>query len=392
MLRSQLGDEMVGGQPLRPQLAWATIAGPLVTGCAELGTWVAADEHLFDHAGVAQAERLARDLGETQDRLVGRAGVAATDAVGALAERLRPTDLALDRSLAVLPAFDALLPASGLRRGTTAAIDARPGVTGATSLALALAAGASQAGSWVAAVGLGSLGLVAAAELGVSFERLVLVADPGREPAGWATVVAALVDGFDIVLVAADGGRRLGGPGSPGGPDGRGLGGPGGGGGVDGRGLGGNRLRAGDARRLVARVRERGAVLVAVGGELPGERSPLRLTVTASTWQGLGEGWGHLQGRRVTVEARGRGEAARGRRAELWLPGPDGTVAVAEPVAAPIPLRPRGAEAARPPEVSAEGHRERAVPPTARSVGRRRAGSTARPEPPTGSAAPGASG
>src|SRR5690606_20324526 len=217
---------------------------------------------------------------------------------------------ARDRRVPVLPALEPLLPGAGLRRGSTVAVGARPGVTGATSLALALAAGASQAGSWVAAVGLGSLGLVAAAELGVALERLVLVADPGRDRAGWGSVVAALVDGFDVVLVAT--GRRAGG-----------------------------RLRTGDARRLVARVRERGAALVAVGGDLPGDRSPLRLTVTASAWAGRGEGWGHLQGRRVAVEVDGRGEASRVRRAELWLPGPDGAVAVAEPVAEPIPLRRR---------------------------------------------------
>ncbi len=219
---------------------------------------------------------------------------------------MRPTDLARDRQLPVLAAFDDLLPGSGLRRGTTVAVGAQPGVAGATSLALALAAGASQAGSWVAAAGLGSLGLVAAAELGVAFERLALVADPGRERAGWASVVAAMVDGFDVVLVAV-----------------------------------GCRLRAGDTRRLVARVREREGVLVVVGGELPGGRSALRLTVTSSRWEGLGEGWGHLQGRRVIVEATGRGEASRERRAELWLPDPDGTVAAVEPVAEPIPLRSR---------------------------------------------------
>jgi hypothetical protein len=237
-------------------------------------------------------------------------------------ERVRPTDLARDRVLPVLPAFDAILPAAGVRRGTTAAVGARPGVTGATSLALALAAGPSQAGSWVAAVGLGSLGLVAAAELGVVLERLVVVSDPGGERAGRLSVLAALVDGFDVVLVAAGLGERRG-PGQ-----GRGR--------VQGGGQG--RMRAGDARRLVARVRERGSVLVAVGGDLPGERSPLRLTVTSSTWRGLGDGWGHLQGRRIEVEVGGRGEAARGRRAELWLPGPDGAVAVADPVARPIPL------------------------------------------------------
>jgi hypothetical protein len=183
-------------------------------------------------------------------------------------------------------------------------------VAGATSLALALAAGASQAGAWVAAVGLGTLGLVAADALGVALERLVLVADPGRDRSGWASVLGALVDGFDVVLVSVGGG------GSP-------------------------RLRPADARRLVARVRERSGVLVAVGGDLPGERSPVRLTVSAARWEGLGAGWGHLQGRRVTVEAGGRGDAARPRRAELWLPDADGRVAPAEPLATPIPLRPR---------------------------------------------------
>jgi hypothetical protein len=145
----------------------------------------------------------------------------------------------------------------------------------------------------------------------VVLERLVLVADPGRdqgqgERTGWPSVVAALVDGFDVVLVGAETGARL---------------------------------RAADARRLVARVRERGTVLVGVGAELPGERSPLRLTVAAASWSGLGEGWGHLRGRRVTVEATGRGGAARARQAELWLPAPAGGVELVEPIAQPIPLR-----------------------------------------------------
>jgi hypothetical protein len=268
---------------------------------------------MVDHGAVAPAEEVAHDAGSGRrtDERSGAPGPPGTTpgttpgGVADLAGRVRPTDLARDRRLPVLPALDGVLPASGLRRGTTAAVVAAPGVTGATSLALALASGASQAGSWVAAVGLGSLGLVAAAEMGVAFQRLVLVADPGRDRDGWASVIAALVDGFDVVLVAA------------------------------------RPLRPADARRLVARVRERGAVLVAVGGDLPGQCSPLQLAVTASRWEGLGEGWGHLRGRRVMVEAGGRGEAARGRRAELWLPDPDGAVTVVESVAEPIPLRSR---------------------------------------------------
>jgi hypothetical protein len=278
------------------------------------------------------------------------AGSVVGTTVKALAERVRPVDLARDRRLPVLPAFDALLPGSGLRRGSTVAVTARPGVAGATSLALALAAGASQAGSWVAAVGLGSLGLVAAAELGVAFERLVLVADPGREREGWAAVVAALVDGFDVVLVAAGAESVTAGAGNGAGTGGGRLSGS----------PSGSRLRAGDARRLVARVRERGSVLVAVGGELPGERSPLRLTVTAASWDGLGDGWGHLQGRRVTVSSGGRGEAARERQADLWLPGPDGEVTVADPVTEPIPLRrPSGRPAGRERAPSSAGFRTR---------------------------------
>jgi hypothetical protein len=280
---------------------------------------------------------------------VGAAGaVGAVAMVGGLAGRVQPLDLARERRLPVLPAFDPLLPATGLRRGTTVAVGAAPGVTGATSLALALAAGASQAGSWVAAVGLGSLGLVAAAELGVALDRLVLVADPGRERTGWASVVAAMVDGFDVVLVAAGGPDGSGGHGGPGGRGAGGRVGPdGAGGSPGGAGTGGGRLRASDARRLVARVRERGSVLVAVGGDLPGERSSLRLAVTASSWEGLGEGWGYLRARRVVVEAEGRGAAARSRRAELWLPDADGAVTVAEPVAEPIPLARRQARRPR---------------------------------------------
>jgi hypothetical protein len=280
--------------------------------------------------------------------------------VGALAERVRPTDLARDRRLPLLAAFDELVPGPGLRRGTTVAVEAAAGVTGATSLAFALAAGPSQAGSWVAAVGLGSLGLVAAAGMGVALERLVVVADPGRGRPGWAPLVAALVDGFDVVLVAAGGpgagpGRRpdrtAGSAGSAGAAGAAGSAGSAGTAGsarsAGSEGVPGGpprgRLRPSDVRRLAARVREQGSVLVAVGGELPGERSHLRLTVTAASWGGLGTGWGHLQGRRVVVEAGGRGESARPRRAELWLPNENGVVTEVEPLAVPIPLhRPAG--------------------------------------------------
>ena len=126
---------------------------------------------------------------------------AALDSLGELAERVRPVTLTREQRLPVLPAFEGLLPGAGLRRGATVSIGSAAGVGGATSLALALVAEASRTGSWVAAVGLPSLGLVAADELGVALERLVLVAAPERD--AWGGVVAALVDGFDLVILHA---------------------------------------------------------------------------------------------------------------------------------------------------------------------------------------------
>ncbi|MDQ3680666.1 MAG: hypothetical protein M3378_09035, partial [Actinomycetota bacterium] len=108
-----------------------------------------------------------------------------------LREATRPVSLAGEQVLPVLPALQSLLPGGVLRRGSTVV------VVGSTSLALALAAAPSAAGSWCAAVGLPSLGLVAVAELGVSLERLALVGAPGGS---WPAVVAALVDALDVVV------------------------------------------------------------------------------------------------------------------------------------------------------------------------------------------------
>jgi len=195
----------------------------------------------------------------------------------ALGRRSRPPTLAADQVLPVPAAFQPLLPGHGLRRGSTVA------VSRSASLALALVAGASAAGSWVAAVGLPDLGVVAAAESGLALERLALV--PYPRPEVWATVVATLLDAIDVVLVRTPSG-----------------------------------LRAADARRLSARARERGAVLIPLGTW--SEPADLRLAVTASEWQGLGQGHGRLESRWVEVVAGGRGAATRERRAWLWLPGP----------------------------------------------------------------------
>ena len=186
--------------------------------------------------------------------------------------------LAGEQLLPVPRALEPLLPDRGLRRGGTVAVH------GSLALALALVAGASAAGSWVVAVGLPDLGVVAAAEAGIVLERLALV--PRAGPAAWATVVAALLDAIDLVLVRPPA-----------------------------------RLSAVVARRLAARARERRSVLLPVGDVWP-IPPDLRLAVTASQWEGLGQGHGRLEARKVEVAAAGRGAAVLERRATLWLPGP----------------------------------------------------------------------
>jgi hypothetical protein len=159
---------------------------------------------------------------------------------------------------------------------------------GGTSLLLTLLSAASRSGSWCAVVGVPALGVLAAAESGIALDRLVLVPNPGPD---WPTVVAALIDGVDVVVTAV--------PGS---------------------------VSATLAGRLAARARQRGSVLVPFGRWAGAD---VTLEVTQGRWEGLGEGRGRLRRRRVTVLARGRGAAARPREITLWMPG---TVVPPEPV------------------------------------------------------------
>jgi hypothetical protein len=195
-----------------------------------------------------------------------------------LARLIEPTTLAADQLLPVLPPLARLLPHGGLRRGTVVA------VSGSLRLALALAAGATQAGCWAAAIGLPELGVVAAAETGVALHRLALVSDPGRQ---WPRVVATLLAGVDLVLVRSPAAGQ------------------------------------GVRHKLATRARERGSVLVVLG-DWP--HADLRLHVSSEPWTGVEAGAGHLLGRRARVVTTGRGAASRPHEARLWLPFRDGTV------------------------------------------------------------------
>jgi surface antigen len=191
--------------------------------------------------------------------------------------------------LPVAPALAPLLPEGALRRGSSLV------VTGSTSLLLALVARASQEGSWVAAVGMPGVGLLAAQQAGVVLDRLALVPQPGPDA---PTVVAALLDGVDLVIV----GDCL-------------------------------ALVDADRRRLMARARERGAVLLST---VPWSGANVVLTAEPVEWTGLGHGHGHLRRHRLAVTRGGRGSAGRGARAEVVLPVRPGAAA---PQASVAPVR-----------------------------------------------------
>lgn len=196
-----------------------------------------------------------------------------------LVERVQPVSLAFEQRLPVAESLHTLLP-GGIQRGSTVAVSG----TGATTVALTVLAAPSQADAWAAVVGDGSIGLCAAEEHGVVLHRLVVVDAGPSGGATWATAVAAVVDAFDLVLVE----------------------------------LGTGPVSDRDARRLVARAKERGSVLVLVGAGWPGT-ADVELQVTGSAWEGLGQGDGALRHRRLAVQTRGRRGASRARVGELLV-------------------------------------------------------------------------
>ena len=145
-------------------------------------------------------------------------------------------------------------------------------------LAMALAAGASQAGEWVGFAGCADFGAEAAAELGIELSRTVLVPEPGEH---WLEVTAALVDVLRVVVLRppADVDERT-------------------------------------AGLLDARLRTRSAVLV-VHGVWP--RVEARMSIEESAWRGPERGAGQLLERRTRVLVH-RG-ARPPQRADLAWPG-----------------------------------------------------------------------
>jgi len=163
------------------------------------------------------------------------------------------------RTLPVDDAVAPLLPGGVLRRGSVVSVE------GATSLVLALIARASQEGSWAAIVGMPHVGVIAAARRGVDLARLALVPHPGVDA---AAIAGACLDGMDAVVLGE-----------------------------------GVALADADRRRLAARARERGTVILSAG---PWPGAHVVLAVERSAWSGLGAGEGRLRSRTLTVARSGR--------------------------------------------------------------------------------------
>ena len=187
-------------------------------------------------------------------------------------------DAAVSGHLPLHPHLQALLPAvTGLRRGSTV------GVRGSVSLLYALLATPMANGSYAAIVGRTDLGLLAASEHpGIDLTRLAVVPRPGAD---WPAVVAALLDGIDLVAVDAPGDIPI-----------------------------------GIARTLAARARRQGSILLPLTPAWPG--CDIVLTAQSHTWHGLSQGRGRLNRHEMLVEASGRGAAARHREAVLTMPLP----------------------------------------------------------------------
>jgi len=172
------------------------------------------------------------------------------------------------------PAIAQLLPGGGLKQGASYSVDR------STTLLMALLAGPSAAGSWCGVVGVPEFGVEAASAFGIDLERLVLVPDPGDQ---WLAVTAAMADVMSVVVTRPP-----------------------------------RRASDGNIARLTARLRQRGSTLLVLGSW---PQSEAMLSLSQSSWNGIGDGHGHLTAREVTVTVSSK-LGSRPQSARLWLPDP----------------------------------------------------------------------
>jgi hypothetical protein len=177
------------------------------------------------------------------------------------------------KALPVAKAFTALFPL-GIRRGSTISVRS-------TSLMLLLIAEPTRAGSWVAITGFPDVGVVAATEMGVSLKRCVFI--PYLTANSAPKVFAALIDSVDVVVIHQ-----------------------------------GNFVQSADARRLIARARDRQCVII-LSKTTWQQVSPLTLKSKSSVWKQAANGYGRLKGRWLDVKVEGKGSMSRPQQTSVWL-------------------------------------------------------------------------
>jgi hypothetical protein len=174
-------------------------------------------------------------------------------------------------SLPVAKVLQPIIPDGGLVRGRTVLCSG----DAAMSTALLAVSAATQAGSWLAIVGVSDFGLMSACEQGVALQRTVLVT-PTDNKKDWTSTVAAVADGFDVVMLEVP-----------------------------------RAVSESDARRIQTRIQARRNVLVLV--ETPRHTTlcsvfqpDVVLHTVTTQWDGIEHGAGYVQGRLIDVTVSGR--------------------------------------------------------------------------------------
>ena len=174
-------------------------------------------------------------------------------------------------SLPVAKALQPIIPDGVLVRGRTVLCSG----DAAMSTALLLVSAATQAGSWLAIVGVSDFGLMSACEQGVALQRTVLVT-PTSNKKDWTSTVAAVADGFDVVMLEVP-----------------------------------REVSESDARRIQTRIQARRNVLVLVETSRHATRRSVfqpdvMLHTMTTKWDGIEHGAGYVQGRLIDVTVSGR--------------------------------------------------------------------------------------
>lgn len=224
-----------------------------------------------------------RPVGATGDMRDGRETV---EQLRARIRRMQGTRLDT-RDLPTHPAIASLLPGGGLKQGAAYSVQQ------SATLLMALLAGPSAAGSWCGVVGVPEFGVEAAQSYGIDLDRLVLVPHPGDQ---WLGVTAAIADVLTVVVTRPP-----------------------------------RHASDGTVARLAARLRQRGSTLIVLGSW---PQTEAMLSISRSSWNGIGDGFGYLASREVTVTVTSR-TSSRPRSVDLVLP--DDLREQRRPALAPFP-------------------------------------------------------